>query len=88
MSALELYLKKAAEELGLRHIQAMYSLRAYLKLTKLEDLLDAIKLIEEPDLLRLLWEAGLPAPLQRAVLDQLERLTARHGPPAKSAQGR
>jgi len=86
VSALESFIKKAAEERGLRHVEAIYALRAYIKAHTIEELTDAIRRIKDPFYLRTLWEAGLPAPLQRVVLEQLEHLTSRHGPQSEKGK--
>jgi len=49
-------------------------LRAYIRQTKIEELTEAIKRIEDPNLLRTLWEAGLNRFLQQAVLKRMEEL--------------
>jgi len=74
MSLLEYYARKAAETRGLLHLSNLSELRTYLKTTKIEELTEAIEKIEDPRLLRTLWEAGLNRFLQEAVLKRMEEL--------------
>jgi len=69
---LEAYLRLAYEEDGMLHISAMQRLRRYLKRTPLPKLLAEVDAIEDLELLRILWEAGLRRELQQAVIRRLE----------------
>lgn len=53
---------------------ALRGLRLYLKENPEGSLIKEIEGITEPPLLRALWEAGLRAPLQEAVMQQLDKL--------------
>jgi len=74
MSLLEYYARKAAETRGLLHQSNLSELRTYLKTTKTEEIIEAIERIEDPRLLRTLWEAGLNKFLQEAVLKRMDEL--------------
>jgi len=72
MSLLEYYARKAAETRGLLHLMNISELRLYLRQTPIEELIEAIEKIEDANLLRTLWEAGLNRFLQQAVLKRME----------------
>jgi len=74
MSLLEFYARRAAETRGLLHLSNLSELRTYLKTTKTEEIIEAIERIEDPRLLRTLWEAGLNRFLQEAVLKRTKNL--------------
>jgi len=62
------------EAKGLLHQIRLRELRDYLRRTPEKDLIREIRDIIEVPQLKALWEAGLSAPLQQAVLEQLERV--------------
>ena len=74
MSALETYLKTAAETKGTWHKQAIQSVRSYIKISREEDVIAAIKLIRNQQLIRLLWEVGLSSTLQQDAIYQSKRI--------------
>jgi len=64
--------KKVADSFGLAHQINLGVLRHYIKTTSEDKLVEEIKEIKKDSYLRILWEAGLSARLQRAVIRQLE----------------
>lgn len=77
MSALELYLKEITKRRRIRRVWALQNLRSYMKQTSDEELILHIKRITSLNWLKILWEAGLRTPLQRAVSVRIEELTRR-----------
>lgn len=77
MSALPIYLKQLKERKRLRRQYVLQNLRSYLREMSDEDLTAAIQRLTDINDLKLLWEAGLRAPLQRAVSVRIEELTRR-----------
>jgi len=77
MAALELLARQALKARGLRHVEAIQTLRMYMRETPKEDLIRAINRIRKVELFRILWEAGLDADLQRLVLQRIRELTGR-----------
>lgn len=74
MSALEAYLKGAAEAKGLWHKGRIVDARNYINSTPRNEIIAAIKTIRDQALLRILWEVGLDTELQRVVQYQSERI--------------
>ena len=77
MSMLRYYTTRAAETKGLQHQATIANLRNYIKTTPTDQLLDAIAHISRLEQLKALWEAGLTADLQKAVLRRYEELAQR-----------
>jgi len=75
MSALDIYLEEAVNTKGMWHLGAVGALRVYMKETSKDELIKAIKNIDEPRKLRVLMEAGLNAELMKAVTDRYDTLT-------------
>lgn len=73
--SLERQLKTVSEARGLLHQLALRGLRLYIKEHSEEELIKEIDKIKEAALLRFLWEAGLSASLQDAVLDRLKKIS-------------
>lgn len=69
------WLRLAYRRDGMLHQQAIKKLRDYIKLTAPSTLHREIQEIpdDERDLLRILWEAGLPTNLQESVWKRLGR---------------
>lgn len=67
--------KKVADSFGLAHKIELDVLRHYIKTTPHSKLVEEIKKIKTAAYLRVLWEAGLTAPLQVVVLHQLEKIS-------------
>ena len=65
---------RVVEAQGLAHQLALRGLRFYLKEHREEAVVKEISDIIEAPLLRVLWEAGLRAPFQEAVMKQLEKV--------------
>ena len=65
---------RVVELRGLGHQLALKGLRLYLKEHKDEEIIKEISDIIEAPLLRALWEAGLRASFQEAVIEQLEKI--------------
>ena len=74
MSTLRYYCRRATETKGLQHKAVIETLRNFIKQSKPEDLIEQIKLITKQEYLRTLWEAGLTAELQKAVLRRQEEI--------------
>jgi len=74
MSALEIYLKHAAEVKGTWHKGEIRNIRIYIYATPKEEIIAAIKTIRDQALLRLLWEVGLDTELQQVVTYQSKRI--------------
>jgi hypothetical protein len=83
MSALEMYLKAAAEAKGTWHKQQIINVRIYMAGSHKEDIIAAIKTIKDQALLRILWEAGLDDELQQAVIYQSKKLAKEAGEEVK-----
>ena len=66
--------ESVVESRGLHHQLVLRALRDYIKRTPQEILIKEIKDITWAKALRACWEAGLSAPLQEAVLEQLEKI--------------
>jgi len=79
MSALEIYLKHAAEAKGTWHKSEIRNIRMYINNTPRNEIIAAIKLIRDQSLLRLLWEVGLDTELQEVVTYQSKRIAAEEG---------
>lgn len=68
---------RVVELKGLAHNLALRGLRQYLKEHRDDEMVREISDIIEAPLLRALWEAGLRAPFQEAVMKQLEKIEKR-----------
>jgi len=79
LSALETYLKHAAEVKGFWHKGRIRDLREYIAQSRREEIIAAIKTIKDQNLLRILWEVGLDTQLQQVVQYQSERLAKEAG---------
>ena len=77
MSQLGYYAKRCKETKGLEHEACIMTLRRYIRETPKRDILSAVDMISDPELIRSLWEAGLDTEMQEAVLKRLEELTER-----------
>jgi len=77
MSALELFAKEAEKTKGVWHMNAIRTLRGYIRSASNEELLEAIKHINSVDLLRTLIEAGLHEPILKAVTKRAEEIPKR-----------
>lgn len=75
MSALETYANQARIVKGIYHMQAIQALRAYIKLTPEIELERHINMITDPEILRILIEAGIKAPLHKIVISRINQLT-------------
>jgi len=79
MSELEFYARRVVETRAFLHQLHLRRLRAYIKAAPLGKLLQEIRKITDLDILRALWEAGLPPILQAAVLSRAEEIWEREG---------
>jgi len=79
MSELEFYARQVVETRAFLHQLHLRRLRAYIKAAPLGRLLQEIREITDLNILRALWEAGLPADLQAAVLRRAEEIWERGG---------
>lgn len=77
LNRLAYYANKVATTKGLVHQIMLLNLRTYLNTTPEAELLRDIKETLRAEQLKALWEAGLNATLQQAVLARLEELEAR-----------
>lgn len=67
--------RRVTESFGLLHQTNLRALRLYIKDHTEEELIKEIAEIEDGRQLRILWEAGLSARLQDAVLEQLNKIS-------------
>jgi len=67
--------KKVADSFGLAHKIELDVLRHYIKTTSEYTLAEEIAEFTNASYLRILWEAGLSALLQRVVLQRLEEIS-------------
>ncbi len=72
--SLRRYTIRVVETRGLFHLVTLRALRLYIKTHTEEELIKEIKDMETARQLRALWEAGLSARLQEAVLERLEKM--------------
>lgn len=79
MSALETYANAALQTKGTEHMHAIDSLRRYIHLTPVEDLVKYIYTLTSQDILRTLIEAGMPKEAWRAAVNRTERLREQQG---------
>jgi len=77
--ALEYYARRVLRTRGMEHLANLNLLRNYIKATSEKSLILQIKRITDFGILRILWEAGLTAPLQSAVLRRTRELELRRG---------
>jgi len=77
MSALETYIKPVLEQKGMAHLNALKSLRWYIRISDETELIKAIEHINNLDYLRILVEAGLKPRLMDAVTTRHDDLTKR-----------
>jgi len=68
------HLKRCRQTKQIWHKVAVETLREHLRVTPMPELMEEIRAIKDLDLFRYLWEAGLPAPLQRLTLQLLEEV--------------
>jgi len=73
--SLEVMLNHVKKARGIQRVAAIRELRAFLKGMPKARVIAQILMIKEPELLRLLWSAGLDADLQHAVMKRLEEIT-------------
>jgi len=74
MSALELYAKQVRQTKGIQHMHALDSLRRYMNLTPIDELICHINIITDQDILRTLIEAGLRGDVWKAVVRRADML--------------
>jgi len=74
MSALELYAKQVRQTKGVQHMHALDSLRRYMNLTPIDELIRTINTITDPDTLRTLIEAGLRGDVWKAAVRRADML--------------
>jgi len=74
MSALELYAKQVRQTKGIQHMHALDSLRRYMNLTPMDELIRYINTITDPDILRTLIEAGLRGDVWKALVRRADML--------------
>ena len=77
MSILNDLTRRAAETTGLGHKMIIQGLRDYIKTRTTREMLGDIRYIYRQDQLRALWEAGVNAEIQKAILARLEELAQR-----------
>lgn len=77
LNRLAYYANRVVTSAGLIHQSALWNLRNYIKTTPEESLLKDIKETNRSEQLRAMWEAGLNATLQQAVLAREEELRER-----------
>lgn len=74
MSALEIYAIRALQTKGTEHMHAIDSLRRYIRLTPVDDLVKYINMLTNQDVLRTLLEAGMRAEAWTAAVRRTETL--------------
>lgn len=74
MSALELYARQAIQTKGTQHSHAIDSLRRYINLTSIADLILYINTITDPEVLRTLQEAGMRGEAHSALIRRMNML--------------
>jgi hypothetical protein len=74
MSALETYAKQVLERKGMEKAYALGSLRRYINLTPVEDLIKYVNMITDQDILRTLIAAGMRGESWRATVSRSETL--------------
>jgi len=74
MSALELYAKEIANRKGIEHMAALEALRAYMRLTTVEEMIRYIRMITDLDILRTIQEAGARGELYTALISRMNML--------------
>jgi hypothetical protein len=74
MSALELYAKTIRGTKGIMHMDALNSLRAYMKLTSTEELIRYVNTITDTEILRTIQEAGARKELYKALISRMNLL--------------
>jgi len=77
LNRLAYYANRVVITQGLQHQSALLNLRNYIKMTPEKDLLRDVKETHRSEQLRAMWEAGLNAALQQAVLAREEELVER-----------
>jgi hypothetical protein len=77
MAALEMMARGALITKGVWHMSAIKSLREYIRHSSDEELLEAIKYINDVDILRTMIEAGLHEPILTAVTRRAEEIPKR-----------
>jgi len=79
MSYLEDFIKNCIDTRGLEHKSAIQALRWYIRISKEEEILEAINKIENMEYLRILMEAGLRKPYLEAVVKRYDYLKMKAG---------
>jgi len=74
MSALETYAKIVIGKKGTEHLAAIEALRSYIRLTKEEEIIRYINMITDPEILRILLEAGMRKGTHKATISRLNLL--------------
>lgn len=67
--------KRVADARGLEHTRNLIVLRQYIKSTSESSLLEQVEKFDSVRLCRILWEAGLSANMQQAVISQIEEIS-------------
>jgi hypothetical protein len=75
VSALETYLTAARDTRGIEHMNAIKTLRWYIRTSTEHDLIVAIRTMTDINLLKYIIEAGVNATLQHEVTKRYEKLT-------------
>lgn len=74
MSALETYAKAVIGTRGTQHLAGIEALRSYMRLTKELDIIRHINMITDPEVLRIILEAGARGDAYRATISRLNML--------------
>ena len=77
MSALEMFIKGVEENKGIIRQRRLINLRIYIKESTDAELIRVIRRMTNKVHLKILWEAGLRQPLQKAVGTRYHELTTR-----------
>jgi len=81
MSLIPMYIREVQKEKGLRRQVMLWALRHYIKRLPEEELVKQIKQIVDITQLKILWEAGLTAPAQKAATARAWELAHRRMTP-------
>lgn len=74
MSALEIYATAVLQTKGIQHGQALQSLRHYINLTPVDELIRYLNMITDINILKAIQEAGARGDLYRALISRLNLL--------------
>lgn len=77
MTLLQSYIDNVREAEGLVHKARIMGLRSYLKSLSIEDFKEQVVLMDKPENMNTLWEAGLDKYQQAFVLRRIEEIRAR-----------